>query len=405
MKELSLLLLGLVLAYTTSAYAVTETVLHSFTSTECSNAVNYPLLNAGSGLFYGACQNGGTNNNGVVYSITSTGTYTDIYDFPTTGPVVDPSGPLIMDSAGNLYGTSSGNAGSGNAGGALWKLSQSGGVWTFTDLHTFTTLGFTPQGGAALNPLTNTLFGTTMGSGSGAGCNTSGCGTIWSYNLSTGAFNQLHNFVLTDGGKPFATLVGNNLPSGIHIYGTTSTGGTGGGGTAFMFTPTATSGTLTTLYNFTGGSDGNAPNSAMTFSPNGLKLYGSTPSGGVTCNGSGGLLFSLTGFPAVTEATEYPFVCDPDGQSPSGPLLFDVNGNIYGVTSGGGPYHFSQGGTAFKLTLSGGTYTESVMYQFGSASSDGWKPVGGMVIYSGSFYGVSANGGTNNSGTVYKITP
>ena len=98
-----------------------------------------------------------------------------------------------------------------------------------------------------------------------------------------------------------------------------------------------------------------------------------------------------------------------DGANPSGPVVFDQSGNIYGTTSDGGPYIL---GTLFKLSsVAGGGWTESVIHNFGNGS-DGKYPAGDLVLdAAGNLYGAASAGGAsggvsnNGQGTIFEITP
>ena len=110
---------------------------------------------------------------------------------------------------------------------------------------------------------------------------------------------------------------------------------------------------------------------------------------------------------ASTPATIWSFTgTGGDGQYPSGPVVFDANGAMYGTTEVGGT---SSSGTVFRLVppaVAGGAWTESVLYTFGGGS-DGRQPSTGVVFDSmGALYGTTYDGGTiNNYGTVFQLTP
>jgi uncharacterized repeat protein (TIGR03803 family) len=132
------------------------------------------------------------------------------------------------------------------------------------------------------------------------------------------------------------------------------------------------------------------------------KLYGTTYSGGAYGFGT---VFEIT--PGGTFATLYNFCSQPscaDGSNPFG-LLQATDGNLYGVTEGGGPNSCSFGacGTLFKLTL-GGTLT--TLHSFDG--TDGQLPLGLVQATSGAFYGTTAAGGTyglpNGDGTVFSLS-
>ncbi|HSB69072.1 MAG TPA: choice-of-anchor tandem repeat GloVer-containing protein [Candidatus Methylomirabilis sp.] len=188
-------------------------------------------------------------------------------------------------------------------------------------------------------------------------------------------------------------------PSGLlmgadgNFYGTTSLGGANDLGGVFKLTPT---GTLTTLYSFTGQTDGvyPAPSAGLIRGSDG-NFYGTTSNGG----GSDdlGTVFKLT--PTGTLTTLHAFtVAKADGAYPAAGLVQDPTGNLYGTTSEKGGPGF---GTVFKLTQDG---TFTTLHSF--TGTDGENPLGGLVRDpGGNLYGTTSSGGTHTYGTVFKLTP
>src|ERR1022692_4477120 len=201
----------------------------------------------------------------------------------------------------------------------------------------------------------------------------------------------------TDGDYPRAGLV---QTTNGDLYGTTAAGGANRlGGTVFKITP---GGTLTTLYSFcsqTNCTDGSNSFAGLVQAANG-DLYGTTGDGGA--NGYGAV-FKIT--PSGTLTTLYNFCSQTnctDGAGPQAGLVQAAHGNLYGTTSS---YPFNTGGTIFKITPSG---TLTTLYSFCSQSgcTDGEGPRAGLVqATNGDFYGTTDGGGSNNGGTVFKITP
>jgi len=157
-----------------------------------------------------------------------------LHDFYTTdGDGAFPEGPLILDSAGNLYGTTDIGGSSGN--GTVYRLTRgSNGHWKETILQNFTggSNGFGPSGGAVMDKFGN-LYGVTVNGGDSS-C---GCGVV--YKLAPGSkgkwkYTVLHRFTGYDGAQPVATPI---LDGKGNLYGTTATGGSGGAGVAFEITP------------------------------------------------------------------------------------------------------------------------------------------------------------------------
>lgn len=147
-----------------------------------------------------------------------------------------------------------------------------------------------------------------------------------------------------------------------------------------------------TLYAFSGGADGNYPDSGLTAGPDG-NFYGTTTFGGANNLGT---IFKIT--PAGMKTVLYSFAGGTgDGQYPASGLELGDDGVFYVTTTAGGAFG---GGTFFKITLDG---SETVLYSFGGNGS-GVTPQGLTLLSDGNFYGTTASGGANNLGTVYKMT-
>jgi uncharacterized repeat protein (TIGR03803 family) len=184
-----------------------------------------------------------------------------------------------------------------------------------------------------------------------------------------------------------------------YLYGTTSIGGAIGEGTVFKITP---AGTLTTLYSFCaqGGlcTDGAGPWAGLVQATNGY-LYGTTYYGGAYNYGT---VFKIT--PSGTLTTLYNFCAKTgctDGKYPRAGLVQATNGDLYGTASEGGANNW---GTVFRITPSG---TLTTLYSFCSQSgcTDGAGPWAGLVqAANGYLYGTTYGGGFT-AGTVFKITP
>jgi uncharacterized repeat protein (TIGR03803 family) len=213
--------------------------------------------------------------------------------------------------------------------------------------------------------------------------------------LSAQTFTRLHSFDDTDGANPYAGLV---QATGGNLYGTTQVGGVCNSGTVFKITPGG--GPVKTLDNFCSQSGGN-PDAALVQASGG-NFYGTTTSYGA--NGQG-TVFKIT--PSGTLTTLYSFCSQggtacTDGANPLGTLVQATGGNFYGTTGGGGAN--GHGGTVFKITPSG---TLTTLYSFCSRTgcTDGANPLGTLVqATDGNFYGITYLGGSNDNGTVFRIT-
>jgi uncharacterized repeat protein (TIGR03803 family) len=322
-----------------------ETVLHNFTGspTDGSNPAAELISDASGNLYgttisggaYGSSNHsdttlsGGASGSGVVFKLDPTGKESVLYSFTGGSDGGDPLAGLIMDQAGNLYGTTRfGGLGAG----VVFKLDLTG---KETVLYSFT-------GGAdGLNPYATlvrdgagNLYGTTLQGGS------FNLGVVFKLD-STGTETVLHHFTGgADGASPVAGLIQD--PAG-NLYGTTPYGGDLsvfqglGCGVVFKLDPT---GKETVLYTFRGGADGCQPRARLVRDPAG-NLYGTTDTSGACplC----GVVFKLdmTGKETVLHT-----FTGPDGRQVDVGLIRDANGDLYGVTEEGGT---SDQGVVFKL--------------------------------------------------------
>jgi uncharacterized repeat protein (TIGR03803 family) len=393
----------------TSGWAATQTVLHSFGNGTDGAYLYAGLIIDGAGNLYGTTQEGGAYGFGTVFELTpeAGGGWTEnvLYSFNNNGTDgVEPYAGLIFDGAGNLYGTTF--VGGTYNGGTVFELTpQAGGGWTEKVLYSFGANGADgdqPYAGLIFDGAGN-LYGTTYDGG------TYDAGTVFELTPQAGGGwteNVLHTFNDngTDGYLPLGGLI---LDAAGNLYGTTQHGPSrkrnGCCGTVFELTPQTGGGwTEKVLYSF-GGKHGNEPNGGLVFDGAG-NLYGTTIEGGTY---SSGTVFELT--PEAgggwTEKVLHSFGNGTDGIGPRGSLVFDGAGNLYGTTYDGGTYYL-YGGTVFKLTPKvGGSWTEKVLHSFGNGT-DGDQPYANLIFdAAGTLYGTTYVGGTYNRGTVFEITP
>lgn len=337
-------------------------------------------------------------------------TETVLYSFSgQSGDGANPTAGLIMDKAGNLYGTTawggdlSCNAGNAEPGcGTVFKLVPAGGNWTESVLYTFGTQsgdGNVPSRGSLVMSGTK-LYGTTLIGGYFSCYSPNGCGTVFEVTTTTGIETPIYTFTNeSDALYPNGVIE----KSGI-LYGTTSNGGPDRCGTAFELTPPAKergAWTMTVLDDFgyqpdDGGCD---VNSGLIYKD--AVLYGTTFEDGAD---GGGAIFGLSATEPGLFTILYNFMTPPsDGFAPAAGLIIDSEGNIYGTTEYGGAYgspHESTGGTVFELSAAG---TETLLFSFGGYSGDGLLPEAGLIRYKSNLYGTTYTGGAYGHGTVFKL--
>jgi uncharacterized repeat protein (TIGR03803 family) len=238
-------------------------------------------------------------------------------------------GTLVFDASGNIYGTTT-LGGIYNNAGVVFELTPAGNGYAETILHNFGagTDGAQPVSGVVLDSSGN-LYGTTTQGGTGSGCGSGGCGTVYQLVPSDGGWteNVLFDFVgNTSGYEPTGTLIMD--PSG-NLYGTTNLGGAAGGGTVFELSNGTWNYSL--LYAFTACNA--QPGLTMDHFEN---LYGVCEDGGAYQHGFLFRLMHSDGGWTLTDLHDFQPINDVDGQYPRGAVTIDANGNIFGTTAYGG---------------------------------------------------------------------
>ncbi len=383
----------LVLAAGAAAQAQTFTVLHTFTNSPDGTGPVGGLLRDAAGNLYGTTLRGGSFSSGTVFKLDPAGNETVLYSFTDTGSPadgLDPYAAPVMDTAGNLYGTTRDGGFFGI--GIVFRLDTSGHE---TVLHTFAPAeGADPYAGVAMDAAGN-LYGTTS-----AALALGVLGTVFKIDTA-GNFTVLHFFTGSDGCSPS----GGVIIAGGNFYGTASGCGSFGFGTVFKLDPL---GNVTVLYSFkggsTGGSDGAAPTGGLIMDAAG-NLYGTTIAGG---SSNAGTVFKLD--PSGNETVLYSFKGGSDGASPYlGSLITDAAGNLYGTTNvgGSGPCTGANQvlvgcGIVFKLDPAG---NETVLHSF-TGGNDGAFPYAGLVMdAAGNLYGTASSFlALGGFGTVFKLT-
>jgi uncharacterized repeat protein (TIGR03803 family) len=409
------------------AQAQTETVLDSLLGT---NDGNYPYSGVSfdsAGNFFGTTLYGGIYNCnsqigcGAAFEVSppasGSGPWTETILHTFTGDTDggEPYAGLIPDNAGNVYGATyfGGNTTSArckpNGCGVIYELSPTGdGGWTEIILHTFQDGhdGAYPMGNLIFDSAGN-LYGTTAGGGdiNSTNCTPVGCGVVFELSPSASGWTETTLYAFTgfkDGGLPYT---GVTFDAAGNLYGTTSLFGdlaTCQCGSIFRLSPVSGGGwTETTLHVFDG-IDGNEPLGPVTFDSAG-NLYGTTVFGGPPegCDDGCGLVFELTPTASGPWTETAVHIFNQNGPfSPSGPLVFDSAGNLYGTVQAS----VSADGGIYRMSLVSGTWKETGF--FGFNGKDGNTPIGGLISdSSGNFYGTTSLGGAKNKGTVFKFVP
>ncbi len=330
---------GAVVEVTLTSGTWTETVLHSF-NLDSQDGITpvASLVLDGSGNLYGTTEYGGIYTDGTVFELTpNNGTWAEsvLHSFGHAKDGATPLAGLILDSAGDLYGTTA-NGGVAGAG-TVFELMPNGGTWTEKVLHSFNTkYGFEPVAGVIMDASGN-LYGTTMTASTYGG-------DVFELVSNSGKWTEkvLHTFKTSRyGWSPRASLV---LDTSGNLYGTTNGGGAHDDGVVFELTTNHGKWTAKVLHDFSG-TYGMYPLGGLTLDSVG-NLYGTTSQGG---SHSGGTLFELTSSNGEwKENVLYAFSkAGTKGSFPAASLLRDSAGNLFGTTRLGG----SEGrGTVFEIS-------------------------------------------------------
>lgn len=399
----------LALAIAAHAQSYTESTVHTFTNASPVGTVTADSTGNLYGAldWTSACQPGkATANCGAIFKLNSSGKETVLHTFSGLANGASPVAPLTRDSAGNLYGVTKqgGNPSSAFAygHGVVFKITTQG---RFSVLHKFAASG--SEGALPSGPLTidsaGNLYGTTaQGGNSSTSCN-NGCGVVFKVS-SKGVFSVLHAFAETDGFLPRGNLI---LDSAGNIYGTTSNGGPDGGfnpsnGVLFELTP---HGQYTVLASFNWGDcfDDCSPtyivrDSAANFFGIGFDI----DSGGFNNGG----IYEVNSVGTQSLVNNLCFGVDtacPDGAEPFGQIV-ESGGLLYGTAETGGGATQQEFGQGVVYEEDPGTLSETVLYSFPTQSGGLCNPQGITMDTKGNLYGTATYCYGVTGGVVFKLT-
>lgn len=295
----------------------------------------WSMLNK-NGELYGATANCGTRGAGILFKLQPTehgwSEPTPLLAFPPRSSGDMMSG-LIADASGSLYGTTKGH--SGPDAGTVFKLGATQNGWEMTVLHRFKNGddGAYPTGGLVMDH-SGILYGTTSGGGKDR------LGTVFRLTPTDRGWDEavIHTFRTSDGSNGDGGLLpmaGLTLDVDGTLYGTTGGGGKFDRGVVFSLTRQRNSDwTKQILYSFRrGDGDGSAPNSPLVIGKSG-ELYGTTKFGGAE-PGLGTVFRLVRTATGWDEEVLHRFAGGPDGGTPDGPLVRSAYGTLFGATIGG----------------------------------------------------------------------
>lgn len=430
-RRVMILAAAVVLVATGIGFAADEKVLYSFCAqSNCADGEGPAsgLMFDTAGDLYGTTIYGGAYAGGVVFQLTrgADNTWTEkvLYSFCSAGSNcqdgLEPSGNLVQDAHGNLYGATSyggyarGSQCRGSGCGTVFVLKrEDNGTWTENVLHKFgvdQTDGMYPVGGLVFDHAGN-LYGMTTAGGTSA----EDFGTVFELSPEPrGKWTEkvLHSFGSAgDGALPAA---GPTIDASGNLYGTTASGGTGctdrNCGTVFQLTQSAYGNWSERIIHSFNGTDGAWPESPVFLDSTGNLYTAATQDGNVGCPYECGTVVEFTP-DANGKWSEKVLRSFYQPRYPTGGIVLDAAGNLYSTTQAGGHYRDSNKtcsdigcGTVFRL--SPGTdnkWTESTVHSFGGAA-DGIIPISGLMFdVTGKLYGTTYSGGVTGGGTVFEI--
>jgi uncharacterized repeat protein (TIGR03803 family) len=332
------------------------------------------LLELPDGSKVGMATSGGVNGAGGIFKIFPDGTERVIFNFNGTNGS-NPFGSLIQGSDGALYGMTQGGGSSGV--GTVFKINPDGSAHTV--LHNFNSTNGAYPLGSLIEGVDGAMYGLTVQGGS------SSVGTVFKINADGSAHTVLHNFNNTNGAYPAGSLTQGTDGA---LYGLTQSGGSSYYGTIFKINSDGSAHTV--LHNFNS-TNGAYPNGSLIQGTDGA-LYGLTSQGGSSGVG--------TVFKINADGSAYTVLHNfntTNGAYPFGSLTKGADGALYGMTQSGGS---SGVGTVFKIDTDGSAH--AVLHNFNS--TNGSNPYGSLTqCTDGALYGMTYQGGSSNSGTIFKI--
>jgi uncharacterized repeat protein (TIGR03803 family) len=381
MKRIALLFLTLSIGPSGAALSAAPmlTTLVSFDGSNGSGPQAELILDA-AGNLYGTTGYRGPSDYGTIFRIAAgTNVLTTLASFDGSNGAY-PYSHLIADAAGNLYGTTSQGGPALNAG-TVFRLAA--GTNVLTTLASFNgSNGAYPYAGLIADAAGN-LYGTTSEGGPW------NAGNVFRVAARTNVLTTLAWFNGSNGEKPMAELIAD---AAGNLYGTTSWGGAYNSGSVFR----VESGTnaLTTLASFEGAHGNNYLPYAALIADAAGNLYSTTPEG---VNSEGTVFRVTVGTNTLTTLATFHFK-DSNGIAPYSRLIADAAGNLYGTTVYGGP---SGHGTIFRVDAQTNTLTTLASFD----GANGSRSYAGLIAdAAGNLYGTTSEGGAFDRGTVFRLS-
>jgi uncharacterized repeat protein (TIGR03803 family) len=333
-------------------------ILHSFNGSEGSASPGDLVFDA-AGNMYGTLGTGGAHENGAIFKMSPVGDFTLLYSFTGGSDGGGPAAGLALDPAtGDLYGTNT--AWGAHHDGCVFKLTPAGQLVVLKELDPDI------DGNYAAGPLMRDSQGNFYGTTSQGAAY--GNGAVFEITAG-GEYALVHALTGPEGAGTYGRL----LLHGTDLYG-------GGGGSIYDYN---LDGTVTVV--------GDVANTGGTVARDGKgNIYGGSSSG------EDGYIYKIVRDGTIS--TLYAFTGGTDGRYPEGNMLFFKKRHmLYGTTTTNGSYN----GGIFSLDLKGHF---TIMHDFAGAPRDASFPKGGLVERNGRLYGTTLSGGANDLGAIYSIS-
>jgi uncharacterized repeat protein (TIGR03803 family) len=397
-------LLAFTFLFLSTVHAQTYNVIYNFTGGMDGAFPEAGLTMDKAGNLYGTAYEGGSSNRGTVFKMLPKGSgwvLSPLYSFTGRTDGGAPIARVVFGPNGSLYGTTEfGGHNCGEGCGTVFNLKPSPSAcktalcpWTETVIYSFSgsSDGANPGYGDLTFDPTGHIYGTTYFGGNNAR------GVVYELTPSGGSWTESAIYLFTggaDGDNPYSSVI---FDGAGNLYGTANGGGSGHG-TVFQLTPSGSGWSENTLYGFQDASDGGTPFGGLVFDSTG-DLYGATSTGG---SGGGGTVYELASsgggwtFDVIGSFAGSAYLPGPYDS-----LTMDAAGNLYGTTYKDGAH---SAGSVFELTPSDGGWTLTDLYDF-TGGKDGGLPYGSVLVgANGNLYGTASQGGANGYGVVWKIT-
>ena len=371
------------------------TILHHFRDRAGDGRIPYGRLAYDNGILYGTTTYGGPpfrvppknpDNKGTVFRINLNGSnFQNLRNFG--GGSNDGwkpwSGLEIKD--GFIYGSTVYGGVHGEEGGVIYEMRTNGN--NFRLLHSFggTSDGYMPSTSPVL--VGECLYGLTRWGDVSTG-------VIYRYNLAEETYKVLHRFGADDGYEPLGTMTAG---PDDYIYGLSWHGGLQDMGTLFRIKTDDS--TFQILYNFEGGDQGKFPYDALAFD-GAYTLYGTTlGTYGADASDLGVIFKYDIASEQYTVIHKFAGGANDSGK-PNGSVALSGNGKIYGTTHGDKVWGGNEYGSLYQMNIDGSEF--KLLHEF-SGKLSGDTPMRTPLLVNNSLYGMTAYGGKQNYGTIYRF--